>query len=102
MSGLCLCIAGGEQGRLAKAGRQQDRVRSAGLRAGHGSELRARARPVSRRQDLQGLYVQLCTQVHEHRYTAGQRPLSTFLQGSLRDRPKKVSMQLRRSLSSYV
>ena len=85
-----LSVAGREQGRLAEADRQQDRVCSARLRGRARSELREGASRVCRGADLQGLHVQLGPQVHEQRHTARRRRLPTLLQGRLRDRPQKV------------
>ena len=85
-----LCAAGGEQGRPAEAGRQQDRVRAARVRAGAGPELRAGARGISRGQDLQGVHVQLGPQVDEHRRQTSGRRLPTLLQGSLGNRSQEV------------
>ena len=80
----------GEQGRSAEAGRQQDRVRAAGVRAGPRSELRGAPRGGARRTHPQGVHVQLGAQVDEHRHTARRRWIHTLHQGRLGDRTQEV------------
>ena len=103
----CSLCSGGEAGRAAEAGGQQDGVRAARLSDRAGRRLRARARAVSGVEALQGVHVQLGAQVDEHRaaprgpaaQAARDGRLRRLLQGRLRDHPQEVRISLSLSLS---
>lgn len=75
---------------------EQNRVRPAGLRAGHGSELRRSEGTTPRGKVHHRLYLQLSAQVHEHGHpqTRRRRWIPPLHEGSVGNRAPKVGTKL--------
>lgn len=87
-----MCIEPRQSWRAAKAGGQQDGVCPPGIRAGAGQGLPEGAGRDARGEAPQGLHLQLRQKIHEHCDTTAQQGIQDIHQGSLRDRPTKVTL----------